>query len=174
MINQYIKFNDSSIKEYIDLVENFTDDECLKFYSSSSYSFDVIFTELLNQKKIKLIDKFEDLKSLLDNKLSKVLELFDKIYCNKKTSELLHYILSPKKFLIGQKEIEFIKNYIKNNSIEIDDELFVVIANAELITLLEYCFENKFQLTNSIVLKIHTTKIIDELKLANNYNYSYN
>lgn len=169
LINTKKQFTHDVIKEYIDLVDNFTEDETMAFYSSTCHSFDVIFKELLNQKKIKIIDNFELLKSLLDNKLSRTLELFDTIYCGKKTSELLYYILSKK--IIDKKEIEFIKNYIINNSIEIDDALFVAFANTDMITLLEYCFENKYQLSDSIVFRMHSPNIGKQLIIANNYNY---
>lgn len=169
LINDKIQFSHENIKEYIDFIENLTENETTNFYSSTCYSFNVIFTELLNQKKIKLIDNFKDLKPLLDNNLSRTLELFDTIYCGNKTSELLYYILSRK--FIDKKEIEFIKKYITNNSIEIDDVLFVAFANVDMISLLEYCFENKYQLSDSVVLKMHSKKIIEQLKIANNYNY---
>jgi len=177
LINSKLEFNNSNVKEYINLIEKLTQEQFMTFYSYHCYTFGVIFTELRNQNKIKLINNFEDLKPLLDsNTLLRTLDLFDIIYCGEKTSELLYYILqNKKKFIsISTKEIEFIKKNIINNSIEIDDDLFLAFANADLSSLLEYCFENKYQLKNSIVLKMHSPKIYEQLIIANNYNYYVN
>jgi hypothetical protein len=189
LINKEIAFDVDNVKEYIDLVKKLSISESITFYISQCHSFKIIFLELINQNKIDTINDFEVIKPLLISAPNKTLEIFDYIYFGEKNKNLLLQIIqsisistststsstststSSTSTLSTNLTSQFIKDYIINNSIEIDDDLFVSFANANLKDILEYCFENKYQLSDNIVLQMHSIQIYDQLKLANNYNY---
>ena len=160
----------TKITKITDLLEPFSKDETLKLFTAfNNNNFDITLKKLIETNKIQKIESWDELSILLKNNFNQILTNFNKIYYGQQDKQLLINILTLKDQTI---ELDgFIKPFIESNNIELDDELFVSLANCNQKKMIEYFFENKYQLNESIVMKIFTPKIIDIIKMANEYHF---
>lgn len=175
-VNKHITFvnHTHAIKIYINLIDKLTAKDTRDFFSSTCYGFSELFNEMFLQQKIAQINDHDEIIMLLTKNFSLTITMFYQIYSGKKDMQLLIDILSIPFLNLSTNNkylIDFVKKYLEENSIEINNELFILFCNINMKDLIEYCFENKYCLTDSVILKIYSTNIIDNLKIANNYNY---